>query len=194
MAEPGLAVGAADRRREPGPGAEVARAGEALDLADLGDDQHRDVAPDPTQLSQHLDARVVLCQPVDFCGQRVDLAIEVANQAQQQLEPVARLWAQRQLLEGHLAGAPEQIGMVVSDALTREQRMHPVLQRGAHLRQHHALAQQVAQIAQVARRDISLGQQVSAQQMGQRARVDRVSLDPRRGDRLGPSGCARCSS
>jgi hypothetical protein len=61
----------------------VARAWEALDLADLGDDQHRDVAPDPTDLRQHLDARVVLCEPVDLLCQRVDLAIEVCEQAQQ---------------------------------------------------------------------------------------------------------------
>jgi len=74
----------------------------------------------------------------------------------------------------------------VRDALTRDQRVHAVLQRGAHLRQHHALAQQVAQVAQLARRHISLGQQVGAQQMRQRARVDRVGLDARRGDRLGP--------
>jgi hypothetical protein len=82
----------------------------------LGDDQHRDVVPDPTDLRQHLDARVVLCEPVDLLCQ-------------------------------------------------------PSISE---------------QVAQPARRDIRLGQQVGAQQMGQRARVDRVGLDPRRGDRLGP--------
>jgi hypothetical protein len=112
----------------------VARAGEALDLADLGDDQHRDVAPDPTDLGQHLDARVVLCEPVDLLRQRVDLAIEVCDQAQQHLEPPAWLWAQRHPIEGRVSGTSEQIGVPVPDALTRDQRVHAVLERGAHLR------------------------------------------------------------
>jgi hypothetical protein len=47
------------------------------------------------------------------------------------------------------------------------------------------VAQQIAQVAQLARRDVGLGQQVGAQQLRQRACVDGVGLHPRRGDRLG---------
>jgi len=56
----------------------------------------------------------------------------------------------------------------------------------AHLGEHDPLAQEIAQVAQLARCHVGLGQQIGAQQLGERARVDRVSLHPRRGDRLGP--------
>lgn len=46
------------------------------------------------------------------------------------------------------------------------------------------VAQQVAQIAQLPGRDVGLGQQIGAQQVRQRARVDGVGLHPRGGDRL----------
>ena len=51
-----------------------------------------------------------------------------------------------------------------------------VLERRAHLGQPHAVAQQVAQLAQLARRDGGLGQQLGAQQVGQRPGVDGVVL------------------
>ena len=47
------------------------------------------------------------------------------------------------------------------------------------------MAQQVAQVTQLARRDVGLRQQIGAQQVRQRPGVDGVGLDARRGDRLG---------
>jgi len=58
--QPGFAVGAADGRREPRPRAQMAGGGEARHVADLGDDQHRGVAPDAADLAEHLDALVGL--------------------------------------------------------------------------------------------------------------------------------------
>lgn len=74
--------------------------------------------------------------------------------------------------------------MAVLDALARDQRVHAVLQRAAHVREHEALAQQVPQVTQLARRDVGLRQQVGAQQLRQRARIDGVGLHARRRDRL----------
>jgi hypothetical protein len=70
-------------------------------------------------------------------------------------------------------------------ALLGEHRPGAGFERRAHPRQRDAVAQQVAQLTQLARRDVGLRQQPRAQQVGQRARVDSVVLDPRRGDRLG---------
>ena len=47
------------------------------------------------------------------------------------------------------------------------------------------MAQQVAQLPQFTWRDVGLGQQPRAQQVGERPRVDRVVLHARGGDRLG---------
>jgi hypothetical protein len=59
-----------------------------------------------------------------------------------------------------------------------------VLERGAHPGQRDAVAQQVAQVAQLTRRDVRLRQQVGAEQVRERARVDRVRLHPGGGDRF----------
>jgi hypothetical protein len=50
------------------------------------------------------------------------------------------------------------------------------------------VAQQRPQIAGGLRRDPGLGQQISAQQLRQRGRVDLVVLQPGRGDRLAAAG------
>ena len=55
----------------------MSRRGEALDVADLGDDQHPEVAADAADLAEHRDAFVVLGELVDVGGERVDLAVEV---------------------------------------------------------------------------------------------------------------------
>ena len=47
------------------------------------------------------------------------------------------------------------------------------------------MTEEVAQLPQLARGDVGLRQQPRAQQVGERARVDRVVLHPRGGDRLG---------
>jgi hypothetical protein len=65
-AEAVQSVRAAHGRGEPGPGAEVTGRGEARDVADLGDHQHRDVAPDAADLAEHLDVGVGLGAPVDL--------------------------------------------------------------------------------------------------------------------------------
>jgi len=123
-------------------------------------------------------------QLVDLAGQRVDLAVEVCDQAQQDVQPRPRLGPQLELGEKGAAAGPEQLAVAVLDALTRDQRVHAVLQRGPHLREHEALAQQVAEIAQLARSDVGLRQQIGTQQLRQCARVNGVGLHPRRRDRL----------
>jgi hypothetical protein len=70
------------------------------------------------------------------------------------------------------------------DALAGEQGMHAVLERRAHPRQHDPVAEQITQVTQLARGDVRLRQQIGAQQMGERARVDRVCLHACRGDCL----------
>ena len=52
--------------------------------------------------------------------------------------------------------------------------------------QRRAVAQQIAQVAQLGRGDVRLGQQPGAQQVRERLGVDRVGLHARGGDRPGP--------
>jgi len=126
----------------------------------------------------------VLGEPVDLGGERVDLAVEVRDQAQQHVQARSWLGAQLEFDQKGAATGAEQLAVAVLDPLPRDQRVDAVLQRGPHLREHKPLAQQIAQIAQLTRSDVGLRQQIGAQQLRQRARIDRVGLHPRRSDRL----------
>ena len=67
-----------------------------------------------------------------------------------------------------------------------QQRVDAVLERRAHLGERHSVSQQIAQVTQLTRRNVGLGQQIRAQQLGERAGVDGVGPNPRRGDRARP--------
>ena len=84
------------------------------------------------------------------------------------------------------AGCAEQIGVLGQDALAGQQRVHAVLDRGAQVHERRAVAQQIAQVTQLRRGDVRLGQQAGAQQVRERLGVDRVGLHPGGGDRPGP--------
>jgi hypothetical protein len=58
------------RLASAGPLAEVLGGGEAFDLADLGDDQHRGVAADPADLAEQLDALVGFGALIDLAARR----------------------------------------------------------------------------------------------------------------------------
>jgi hypothetical protein len=113
------------------------------------------------------------------------ITVEVVDRAQQRIQSSPRPGTQPQLGQKAPAAGAEQVGVLTLDAVPSQQRVDAVLQRGAHMGQHDALAQQVAQIPELARGDIRLRQQVGAQQVRQRPRVDRVGLHARRCDRLG---------
>jgi len=66
----------------------------------------------------------------------------------------------------------------------REDRADSLLERRADAGERHPVPQEIAQVAQLGRGDVGLGQQIGAQQMGERAGVDGVGLHARRGDRL----------
>ena len=110
MTEPGLAVAAADGRCQAGPRAQVASAGEAGDVADLGDDEHRGVAADAADLAEHVDAVVGLGALLDLGGRLVALAVEVVDQRDQAVEPPARRGAQLKLGQKLAAAFAEQVG------------------------------------------------------------------------------------
>jgi hypothetical protein len=67
---------------------------EPVDVADLGDDQHRGVAPNAADLGQHVDAIIGLGALLDLGGGRLDLAVEVADQRDHAVQPPARRVAQ----------------------------------------------------------------------------------------------------
>ena len=73
--------------------------GEPVDVADLGDDQHRGVAADAADLGEHVDAVVGLGALLDLGGRCVDLAVEVVDQRDQAVQPPARRLAQLQVGE-----------------------------------------------------------------------------------------------
>jgi hypothetical protein len=77
-----------------------------------------------------------------------DLLVEIGEQAQEAIEPPPPVLAQLEPREERPARLAEQVGVGVL-AMLCEQRMDAVLERGAQLGQDHALAQEVAQVAQL---------------------------------------------
>ena len=179
------AVGAADGRRQPRPRAQMPGRREACDVADLGDDQHRRVAPNPADLTEHSDALVGLRASVDLAGGGGDLAVEVSDQRQQAVQPLARPVGQLERCEELLSAFAEQVGVLGQDAVAGQQRVHAVLDGGADSGQRRAVAKQLAQVTQRGRGDVRLGEQPGAQQMRERLGVDRVGLHAGGGDRPG---------
>jgi hypothetical protein len=158
---------------------------EAGDLADLGDDQHRRVAPDTADLGEHVDAVIGLGALLDLGRGLLDLAVEVADQRDQAVQSPSRRVAQLERDEEFAAAFAKQVGVLSGDAVLGEDRVHAVLDRRAHPGQRRAVAKQLTQITQLARRDVRLGQKPSAQQVRKRLGVDRVCLHPGRGNRPG---------
>ena len=153
---------------------------ESFDLADLGDDQQRRVAADPADLAEQLDALVGFGALVDLAGGRGDLAVKVADQREQAVESSARPVGQLQRGEVFAAGCAEQVCVLGQDALAGQQRVHAVLDRRAQVNERRAVPEQVAQVAQLRRGDVGLGQQPGAEQVRERSCVDRVGLHPAR--------------
>jgi hypothetical protein len=129
----------------------VAGASEATDVADLGDHQHRDVAADAADLTEHLDEGVVVGARVDLAAGLLDLAVEAVDQHHAAVQPPAGRLAKRQLGEEAAAAGAEEVGVGGLDALAGEQGVDAVLQRRAHPGQRDPVAEQVAQVAQLAR-------------------------------------------
>ena len=114
----------------------MAGGGKALDVADFGDHEHRGVAPDTADLAEHRHALVGLGARVDLAGGGGDLAVEVSDQRHQAVQPPAGPLGQLQRGEELAACLAEQVGVLGQDALSRKQRVHAVLDRGAHPGQH----------------------------------------------------------
>ncbi len=107
------------------------------------------------------------------------IAVEVPDQREQAVEPPARPFSELELLQKAQPAGAEQVAVGAGDAVFGENRADSLLER-------HPVAQEIAQVAQLPRGDVGLGEQIGAQQVGERAGVDRVGLHARRGDRLGP--------
>jgi hypothetical protein len=101
--------------------------GKRRDVADLGDDQHRGVAPDATDLGEHVDAVVGLGALVDLAGGLLDLAVKVADQRHQAVQAPPRRVAQLQAGEKLAAALAKQVRVLARDAVLGEDRVHTVL-------------------------------------------------------------------
>jgi hypothetical protein len=159
---------------------------ESAHITDLGDDQHRRIAPDAVDLAQQPNALVAFGLAVDVFGGSVDLPVEVLNERQQAVDSLARRRSQLDRGEELSPGLSEQVGVLVDDAVPGEDRVHAILDRRAHRHERDPVAQQLAHVAQLPRSDVRLGQQAGAQQLRQHGGVDRVGFHPRCGDRAGP--------
>ena len=82
---------------------------EAGDVADLGDHQHRGAAPDTTDLAEHLDSVIGLRALLDLGRGLLDLAVEIADQRDQALQPAAWRVAQLQCCEELATAFAEQV-------------------------------------------------------------------------------------
>jgi hypothetical protein len=177
----------AHRRRQPGPGAQLASRGEAADVADLGDQRHGRQPTDPGQDLKRLDPGVGL-------GQSCDLAFQPADRGGQGVQQPTTVLHDRACGRRELeAGQPGPPGtgpqdLVLPDPTIGQHRMHPVLQAGRQADQGGPMTQQRPQLADLLGRDPGLGQQISTQQLRQRGRIHLVVLQPGRGDRLAAAG------
>jgi hypothetical protein len=158
---------------QPGPGAQLAGAGEATDVADLGDQRHRSEPADPGQGHQRLDPGVGL-------GQACDLAFQPGDRGGQGVQQPTAVLDDRPRDRWQLQGGqprPPRTGpqdLVLTDATIGQHRMHPVLASGRQAHQGGPVTQQRPQIADLRRGDPGLGQQIGPQQLGQGGRVDLV--------------------
>jgi hypothetical protein len=126
-----------------------------------------------------------------FARWSISLVVSVISRSKSlisasRLSSLRRGHGQLQRGEGLAAGCAEQVAVIGQDALAGQQRVHAVLDRGAQVHKRRAVAEQIAQVAQLRRGGVRLGQQSGAQQVRERARVDRVGLHSGGGDRAGP--------
>src|SRR5919201_4790123 len=124
-----------DPGAEAGVAGQLARAREALDLADLGGDREREDPADPGDREQERDVSVVGAERAQLALAAVDLVVELVDQAQARLQRSCPRLGQRQPLEQPPAAGAEQVAARVGDAVLEEERVHPVLQRASVLDQ-----------------------------------------------------------
>jgi hypothetical protein len=128
--------------------------------------------------------RVVLGAGLDLPLHGRELAIEVGDEGEEALEPAVGGRRQGELGEEAPPSRAEELGAPVLDALAGEEGVDAVLERGAQAGEADVVAEKLPQLAQLARRHVGLGEQVGAQEVGERACVDGVRLHARGGDRL----------
>src|SRR5262249_52166586 len=136
--------------------------------------------------TEHLDVGVFLSARVDLAAGLLDLAVEGVDEGQQAVEPTPRPLAQLELGEEAATAGPEQVAVAGLHPGLGQDWGAAVLERGAHAGERDPVAEQVAQVAQVAWRDVRLRQQIRTQEVRERPRVDRVRLHPGSSDRLRP--------
>ena len=170
--EPGVAARGVDRRHQPGIGRQVAGRRETADVADLSQDQQRRVRPDTGDGQQQLRPLVLLRQQVDAMLHPLGFGNEVLAEAQQavDLHPVAV--AQLCRRQEPTAARTEDVLVRAVQAVLGQHRTQPA----AHLRRHHdqrrPVTQHLPQVPGRHVRDVRLGQQVAAQEVGQRVGAD----------------------
>jgi hypothetical protein len=144
--------------------------------------------PDPGDGGEPFDAGIaaeelgqVSVGPGDLWGEQVD-------QAQVCLEAGLGNEAELNVLEKPASGEAEQVGHRRSDGLVGEQGVSLALQARGDPGKGDSRSGQLASVADLGRGRPGLGQQVGAQQVGERLGVDPVVLHPCRRDRLGGKG------
>lgn len=103
-------VGAAHRRGHPGPGAEPPRGVKAADVADLGDNEHRDVAADAADL-QSTSTKGSSLARASISRLVRSISREVGDQRERAVESSARRFAQLKLGEEAQAASPEHVAV-----------------------------------------------------------------------------------
>jgi hypothetical protein len=134
---------------------------------------------------QPADPVVPLERSHDLPVGRDDLPAEVVDQPQVGGEPGCGDRRQGQGLERCSARAPEQIGCWHRDPRVCADRVDLALEPRADPDEGCPHPDQPAELADLGWRDPRLGQEVSAQEVGEGRGVDRVVLDPTGTDRLG---------
>src|SRR5436190_5718964 len=124
-------AGLVDAGAEAGVAGQLARAGEAADVADLGGDRERQRPADAGAGEQERDVAVVGAEGAQFPLAAGDAFIEGVDQGERGGDRRRPWLGQRELVEQPPAAGAEQIAVAVGDAMLEQDRVDAVFERAA---------------------------------------------------------------
>jgi hypothetical protein len=149
--------------------------------------RHGGEAPDPGEPLERLHAGIRLGECADLSTLAIGSARASMRQRQSLTIACCRRGSSSEAKPLSAGPGPEVVDFP-TDAAIGKDGMNAVLECGGEAHQGHAVTEQRAQIADFSWGDPGLRQEIGAQEVGERASVDLVVLEPGRRDRLARLG------
>jgi hypothetical protein len=171
---------------QSGPAAQLLRAGEPADVADLGDEHRGKGRADPADLLDHPVATVPGKPVRDHRPERFDLAVVGVDELEQRIDALAVDQIQGRGAQPRHPGPPEQVRRGRQLALLGQGGVHLGFQPRTQRDELGAVPYQLTQLPLMRRGDIGLGQPPHPQQIRQVRSVTDVVLHPPVSEPLDP--------